>query len=56
MTPKPVAPTSRMKPEDRRELVLEAAVRAFARGGYAGTSTDAVASRMPRLVMRRTLT
>ena len=43
MTPKPVAPTSRMKPEDRRELVLDAAVRAFARGGYAGTSTDAVA-------------
>ena len=32
-----------MKPEDRRELVLDAAVRAFARGGYAGTSTDAVA-------------
>ena len=32
-----------MKPEDRRELVLDAAVRAFAKGGYAGTSTDAVA-------------
>ena len=32
-----------MKPEHRRELVLDAAVRAFARGGYAGTSTDAVA-------------
>ena len=32
-----------MKPQDRRELVLDAAVRAFARGGYAGTSTDAVA-------------
>lgn len=28
---------------DRRELVLAAATRAFARGGYAGTSTDAVA-------------
>ena len=39
----PDAPTSRMKPADRRELVLDAAVRAFARGGYAGTSTDAVA-------------
>src|SRR3982751_3289838 len=34
---------SRMSAEDRRELVLEAATRAFARGGYAGTSTDAVA-------------
>ena len=32
-----------MKPEHRRELVLDAAVRAFASGGYAGTSTDAVA-------------
>jgi AcrR family transcriptional regulator len=31
-----------MSAEDRRELVLEAATRAFARGGYAGTSTDAV--------------
>jgi AcrR family transcriptional regulator len=43
-----VSPTSapertRMKPEDRRELVLAAANRAFSRGGYAGTSTDAVA-------------
>ena len=32
-----------MSAEDRRELVLDAATRAFARGGYAGTSTDAVA-------------
>jgi AcrR family transcriptional regulator len=31
-----------MRAEERRELVLEAATRAFARGGYAGTSTDAV--------------
>jgi AcrR family transcriptional regulator len=31
-----------MSAEDRRELVLEAATRAFAQGGYAGTSTDAV--------------
>ena len=31
-----------MSAEDRRDLVLEAATRAFARGGYAGTSTDAV--------------
>jgi len=33
----------RMTAEDRRELVLAAALRAFSRGGYAGTSTDAVA-------------
>jgi AcrR family transcriptional regulator len=32
-----------MNAADRRELVLAAASRAFARGGYAGTSTDAVA-------------
>lgn len=32
-----------MSAEDRRELVLVAATRAFARAGYAGTSTDAVA-------------
>ncbi|MCW2759669.1 MAG: hypothetical protein JWO46_3415, partial [Nocardioidaceae bacterium] len=35
--------TTRMSAEDRRELVLQAAVRAFAHSGYAGTSTDAVA-------------
>jgi AcrR family transcriptional regulator len=34
---------TRMSAEDRRELVLEAATRAFAHGGYHGTSTDAVA-------------
>ena len=33
----------RMSADDRRELVLAAATRAFSRGGYAGTSTDAVA-------------
>jgi AcrR family transcriptional regulator len=32
-----------MNAEDRREQVLAAATRAFARSGYAGTSTDAVA-------------
>jgi AcrR family transcriptional regulator len=32
-----------MTATDRRELVLAAATRAFSRGGYAGTSTDAVA-------------
>lgn len=35
--------TTRMDASDRRELVLSAATRAFARGGFAGTSTDAVA-------------
>lgn len=34
---------TRMNAEDRRELVLAAATRAFSLGGYAGTSTDAVA-------------
>jgi AcrR family transcriptional regulator len=34
---------TRMNADDRRELVLGAATRAFSRGGYAGTSTDAVA-------------
>ena len=43
MSPKTTSPTSRMSAEDRRQLVLAAATRAFARGGYAGTSTDAVA-------------
>jgi len=33
----------RMPAEERRELILHAATRAFAAGGYAGTSTDAVA-------------
>jgi AcrR family transcriptional regulator len=32
-----------MNADERRELVLAAATRAFSRGGYAGTSTDAVA-------------
>jgi AcrR family transcriptional regulator len=33
----------RMPAEERRRLILEAAMRAFAASGYAGTSTDAVA-------------
>jgi len=37
-------PTPRLAGAARRELVLAAATRAFAAGGYAGTSTDAVAS------------
>lgn len=32
-----------MSADTRRELILQAATRAFAKGGYAGTSTDAVA-------------
>ncbi|HEY5858173.1 MAG TPA: TetR/AcrR family transcriptional regulator [Aldersonia sp.] len=32
-----------MNADERREQVLDAAMRAFARSGYAGTSTDAVA-------------
>lgn len=35
--------TTRMSAQARRELVLQAATRAFARTGYAGTSTDVVA-------------
>src|SRR6478752_10724106 len=38
-----VEKVSRMSADERRELVLAAATRAFARGGYHGTSTDAVA-------------
>ena len=38
-----VARPGRMSAEERRELILAAATRAFAKGGYAGTSTDAVA-------------
>jgi AcrR family transcriptional regulator len=37
------AKTVRMSGDERREAILEAATRAFARGGYHGTSTDAVA-------------
>lgn len=37
------SPRPRMPAEERREQLLEAATRAFAMGGYHGTSTDAVA-------------
>jgi len=43
MTSPTTVPVTRMNADERRELVLEAAVRAFGRGGYAGTSTDAIA-------------
>lgn len=39
----PAPKTTRMDASDRRELVLDAATRAFAHGGFSGTSTDAVA-------------
>ena len=37
------SPATRMPAEERREQLLDAATRAFAEGGYHGTSTDAVA-------------
>jgi len=38
------APTpTRMRADERRQLVLDAATRSFGRTGFAGTSTDAVA-------------
>jgi AcrR family transcriptional regulator len=37
------SPATRMPAEERRAQLLDAATRAFARGGYHGTSTDAVA-------------
>ncbi len=33
----------RMKGSERREVILDAATRAFAQGGFTGTTTDAVA-------------
>jgi AcrR family transcriptional regulator len=40
---KTAAAVPRMSADDRRAQILEAATRAFARTGYAGTSTDVVA-------------
>ena len=37
------SPRGRMPAPARKDLLIEAAMRAFARGGYAGTSTDAIA-------------
>jgi AcrR family transcriptional regulator len=37
--------SSRMTASERRTAVLAAAITEFARAGYAGTSTDAIASR-----------
>src|SRR3954447_7153173 len=43
MSASPVPKATRMSATQRRDLVLTAATRAFARDGFAGTSTDAVA-------------
>jgi AcrR family transcriptional regulator len=43
VSPKNPPERTRMSADDRRELVLAAALSAFSRAGYAGTSTDAVA-------------
>jgi AcrR family transcriptional regulator len=45
MTPTAAARSvgTRMRADERRTLVLDAATRCFARTGYAGTSTDAIA-------------
>lgn len=43
MNPPAESPSPRMPAEERREQLLDAATRAFAKGGYHGTSTDAVA-------------
>lgn len=39
----PPEPTTRMRSEDRRELILEAATAVFGERGYVGATTDAVA-------------
>ncbi|WP_236670638.1 TetR/AcrR family transcriptional regulator [Streptomyces sp. 7-21] len=38
--------SARMSAEERREAVLSAAIKEFARGGYAGTATAAIARRV----------
>src|ERR1051326_8748278 len=42
-TEKTPTPIRRMNADERREQVLAAATRAFARTGYAGTRTDVIA-------------
>jgi AcrR family transcriptional regulator len=37
------APRTRMSGDERRQQILEAAIRVFAKGGFAGTTTDQVA-------------
>ncbi|MFD8021868.1 TetR/AcrR family transcriptional regulator, partial [Streptomyces lavendulae] len=37
---------ARMSAEERRESVIRAAAREFARGGYYGTSTEAIAKQV----------
>src|ERR671918_1470425 len=38
--------SSRMSAEERRDAVIRAAITEFARGGYQGTSTAAIANRV----------
>src|SRR5665213_3442949 len=45
MTPTKSAGAVRQTADERRTSVLRAAVAEFAKGGYAGTSTDAIAVR-----------
>jgi AcrR family transcriptional regulator len=40
-----MTPATRMSAEDRRQAVVEAALREFAHGGLDGTSTEAIAKR-----------
>ncbi|MFI7707475.1 TetR/AcrR family transcriptional regulator [Nonomuraea sp. NPDC049480] len=42
--PAPQAPVRRLRRAERREQILDAATRAFARAGYAGTGLDDVAA------------
>jgi AcrR family transcriptional regulator len=44
MTVAPVAPTRRMPRAQRREQIINAATRAFARAGFTNTGLDAIAS------------
>ncbi|GLW99857.1 TetR/AcrR family transcriptional regulator [Microtetraspora sp. NBRC 16547] len=44
MTETPQTPVRRMRRAERREQILDAATRAFARAGYAATSLDDVAA------------
>src|ERR1700712_2800333 len=43
LTQSPTEPATRMRSEDRRELILEAATAVFGERGYVGATTDAVA-------------
>src|SRR3954467_9042896 len=40
---KPAEPATRMRAQDRRELILQAATAVFGERGFVGTTTDAIA-------------